>query len=410
MEGDEMSGRPVEIAMPLQLSRWFPASMTLDLARALESTGAVDYLHGWDQLAGWWPPELWSPEYTPVAAITPDSSSFPNWTAMLSAAAAVAPGLGTVLAMDSIRRGPAETMQMMLTMAGLTEGKAQFHMGAGEIHNTKPFGWRRSGGFQRYEDLFEIFALMWESDGPVNFQGNVWTLDRAWIGDAKPFKPQVWGLGGGPRIIDVATSYADGFGTLCRQVAYSPERVHEMVSTMREQLERKGRDPDAFGFGLYATMVLHEDDDVIDAGLDNPLLQWMTATFGRVTMSDWDREGIEPPMPRDWHYSMKNIPLHVSKAEALDICSRVTPAMNRAAWFRGTPKDVAVELAPYIEAGATWISIIDMLPAVLDPAEGEKAMGRSLELAALLKGLGTDSGAAAGSGASASASPEKGAA
>ena len=376
----------MEIAFPMQLGRHFPASMTLELAKALRETGLIDYLHGWDQLGGWWPSGLWSPEFTPMAEVSPDASSFPNWVSMLSAAVAAAPGSGTAMAMDSIRRGPADTWQMMLTMANLTEGKAQFHMGAGEIQNTKPFGWKRTTGFKRYEDLFRIFKLFWESDEPIDFEGNIWKLDRAEIGFAKPFKPQIWGLGGGPKIIDVATSYGDGFGTLCPQVAHSPERVNEMVSTFREQLERKGRDPDQFTFGIYVSMALHEDDDVIDAGLDNPLLRWMTATIGRVTMSDWDQVGIEPPFPRDWHYSMDLVPLHVSKEEALEIASRVTPEMTDRAFFRGTPTKVAADLQAYIDAGASWISIIDLLPSVLDPAEGEKAMGRTLELAALLKG------------------------
>ena len=376
--------------MPTQLNRHFPASMILDFAKAMESTGVVDYLHGWDQLSSWWPPDLWSEEHTPLAAISPDADSFPDWVSMLSAAHAVAPGVGTTIAMDSIRRGPAETMQTMLTMANLTEGRAQFHLGAGEIKNTKPFGWKRSQGLRCQEDLFKAFKLFWESDGPVDFEGNVWTLDRASIGHARPFKPQVWGLGGGPKIIDLATTYADGFGTLCPQVAYSPERVNEMVTTMAEQLERKGRDPEEFTFGLYASMALHEDDSVIDAALENPLLKWMVATIGRVAMSDWDREGIEPPFPRDWHYSTKLVPLHVSKAEAEEVASRVTPEMNEVSWFRGTPSKVAAELQPYIEAGATWISIIDLLPAVLDPAEGERSMARALELAALLKGVGAE--------------------
>jgi phthiodiolone/phenolphthiodiolone dimycocerosates ketoreductase len=243
-----MTGRPVEIAMPMQLSRHFPASMTLEAAKALRASGVVDYLHGWDQLWGWWPPGLWSPEFTPLAEIAPDPSSFPNWVSMLSAAAAVAPGIGTTIAMDSIRRGPAETMQLMLTMANLTEGKAHFHLGAGEIQNTKPFGWKRSDGFKRYEDLLRLFNLFWQSDEPVSFDGNVWKLDRASIGYARPFRPQVWGLGGGPKIIDLATSYADGLGTLCRQVAYSPERCHEMVTTIKDQLESKGRNPETPGW------------------------------------------------------------------------------------------------------------------------------------------------------------------
>ena len=93
------------------------------------------------------------------------------------------------------------------------------------------------------------------------------------------------------------------------------------------------------------------------------------------------------------------IPLHLSKDEAEEIASRATPEMNDVSLFRGTPKKVAAELQPYIEAGATGSASSTCSPTVLDPAEGEKAMGRSLELAGLLKGGGATESPEAGEAA-----------
>ena len=106
-----MSTRSLEIAMPVLVDRHFPATAGLDLARAVQASGTIDYLQGWDHKAGWSPPSLWTAENAPLHAIRPDSDSLPDQFVMLSAMSAAAPELGTCISTDSIRRGPSELMR-----------------------------------------------------------------------------------------------------------------------------------------------------------------------------------------------------------------------------------------------------------------------------------------------------------
>lgn len=381
-----VADRKLEIAIPNLIDRHFPASVYLDAARGIEASGVVDYLQGWDQLSSMYPPQCWTTENSPMAAFLPDLDSFPDFVAMLSAATVATPGLGTVLSTDAVRRGPAELMQTMLTMANLTQGRAQFHLGAGEQKQCAPFGWKRSEGFDKLEDVLRLTHLFWEhGDKPFDFEGKHWKLQDACLGGARNFRPQIWGLGGGPRLMDYATSYCDGFATLAPFVAYSPERWHEMVTEMKSQLERKGRDPEQFGFGLYAAYLAHEDEGLIESKLTNPMVAWFTAVVGRVVMSDWDAEGIEPPMPRNWHYAFHLKPHSMTDAEVAAILARVTPAMSERSWIRGTPARVTEQLQAFVDAGANWVSLIDLMPALLDPADASTAITRSFEIAGRLK-------------------------
>jgi phthiodiolone/phenolphthiodiolone dimycocerosates ketoreductase len=380
-----MSTQNLEVAIPVLADRHFPISAALDVARAVRASGTIDYIQGWDHKAGWSPPSLWTAENAPLHAIRPDSDSLPDQFAMLSAMAVAAPGIGTTISTDSIRKGPAELMQTMLTMANITEGKAQFHIGAGEIAQCNPYGWKRSEGMRRLEDTLRIAKLFWEEDEPFSFDGHFWKMDRATLGSARRYKPQIWGIGGGPKMIDLTTSYAEGFGTMAPWVAYSPERWHELVTGIKQSLERKGRDPEDFAFGVYASMLLHEDPAVIQAALENPLVQWMTACLGRFKMADWQIEGIEPPLPLDWHYSRKLLAHHLAPDDVQTILGKVTPQMSKAAWFTGGPAEVAGDLQGYVDAGATWISMCDILPMVLPVEQAPVALTRSFDLAGRLR-------------------------
>jgi phthiodiolone/phenolphthiodiolone dimycocerosates ketoreductase len=112
---------------------------------------------------------------------------------------------------------------------------------------------------------------------------------------------------------------------------------------------------------------------------------WFTAVVGRVVMTDWDAAGIEPPMPRDWHYALHLKPHSLTDDEVSDILSRVTPAMSDRAWIRGTPARVSDQLQAFVDAGATWISAIDMMPAILDIEDGATALTRTFDIAGRLK-------------------------
>jgi phthiodiolone/phenolphthiodiolone dimycocerosates ketoreductase len=61
--------------------------------------------------------------------------------------------------------------------------------------------------------------------------------------------------------------------------------------------------------------LVHEDTDLLVLALDNPLMRWMAGIFGRLDQSACDAEGIEPPLPRDWHYAVKLLPVKWTEPE-----------------------------------------------------------------------------------------------
>jgi phthiodiolone/phenolphthiodiolone dimycocerosates ketoreductase len=298
---------------------------------------------------------------------------------------AAAPGAGLAVSTDAIRRGPAELNQMMWTLASMAGGKAIFQIGAGEAKQTYAAGWKRAEGLARLEDQLKLARLLWESDEPVEYEGNHWHMRGLWPGKARVARPQVWALGGGPKLLDLATSYADGFAAIAPCVFDTPERFAELVTSLKQDLERKGRDPDDFGFGLWFMNAIHEDPGVIERAFDGPIMKWMAATFGRLDQSDWRRAGLEPVYPEGWHYSVKLRPMEVTPQESADVISRTTRAHCEAAFSHGTPAEVAADVAAYVEAGCNYVAICDLMPLVLDPADAQGAMARSIEVCGLVK-------------------------
>ncbi len=134
-------------------------------------------------------------------------------------------------------------------------------------------------------------------------------------------------------------------------------------------------------------MLLHEDPNVVDRALDNKLTRWLTAIAGRVNQSDWEKEGIEPPMPRDWHYAMKMLPLSMGRAEVEEWAGRATREMTEKSYFYGSPAEAAAQFRPFIDAGVDFVGILDMAAFVLEPDELPAALGRSIAVSSYLKGF-----------------------
>ena len=375
----------VQLDAPIGLSRYLPATAVADVARAYEASGVIDTVSVWDQLNFFHPRSLWTTENTPMAAVMPDIDSFPDPFATLAYASCAAPGLGTSIATDAVRRSPAELLQTMLTLQNMTGGKSILQLGAGEIKQCKPYGWKRKEGLARMEDLLRALKALYDADGPIDFEGNHWNFNQASIGNAKPPRPRTWGLGGGPKLLDVTARFADGFSSMAPAVAYTPERWAEMVASLRDMVAERDRDPDAFDFALFPCgLLIHEDENVIDRELENPILKWMTACWGRINQADWEKQGITPPRP-DWHYALKLLPTTISDAERDEVLAGTTRQHCEETWIYGTPEQVAEQLQPYIDVGTRWLSLVDTLALVLDPEDSQNSIGRTIEVARILK-------------------------
>ena len=283
---------------------------------------------------------------------------------------------------DAIRRGPAELTQTMMTLANMTGGKAKVMIGAGEAKQVTPYGWKRSEGLARLEDQLKGFNALWDSTEPVDLPGNHWSFKQAWLGQSRTHRPTVWALGGGPKLFDLATTYADGISAIVPCVAPTPDSwaadgQHDEGRAGTERAAIRSSSNSGSGSCRWCTRIA----DLLSRALDNPLMRWMAGVFGRLDQSAWDAEGIEPPLPRDWHYAVKLLPVTWTQPEIDGLLSRTTHEMAEKSFVYGTPESVAAQVEQYIDAGATWVSVCDILPLLLDPdrrAGGPRAQHRDL--------------------------------
>jgi phthiodiolone/phenolphthiodiolone dimycocerosates ketoreductase len=375
------------LSAPVPFSRHLPPQATAQAAREMAESGLVDDILIWDQITWFFPPSLWNAENLPAGFIEamPDPDSFPDAFATAAYVLGQVPGIGVTISTESVRRGPLELMQTMLTLADMTNKRAIFQIGGGEVKQLRPSKWKRNG-LAQLEDKLDIFHTYMKADGPIDFEGNVSKLDKAWIGGARSNRPSMWALGGGPKLIDIACAKADGFSTVAPFAWPTPEKAAEEIRTMRERVEAGGRDPDEFEFGVWFVAIIHEDPAQIERVIANELIRWQTAIFGRLNMSDWDAEGIEPPMPRDWHYAANLEPMKWGRDETYEVLDRVTDEMVRKSWIIGTPQEVAAELKAYQDAGVSWIHLSDLLPLAIDVSEGETPMDRTYEVFKIVRG------------------------
>jgi phthiodiolone/phenolphthiodiolone dimycocerosates ketoreductase len=340
------------------------------MAKAMENSGQIDQLVIWDQINSWWPQALWEPSVTPLANYVSDTDSSADPFVLTAFALAAVEQLGFVICTDAMRRDPPEYAQMLLTLALATKGKATLCLGAGEERHIGPFGRDRKLGLKRLEDTLRILQLLLKENKPVNFDGKVWKLRDAWIGNGgKECMPEIVAMGGGPRLTEMAVNYADGFSSGAPFVFAQPEKYAEAVRDHKAELAKHGRDSDPYIFGLHHIVFICKNRDDFEQYVDNPMLKWYAATGGRINMADWADEGIASVMPLDWHYAFDMRPAAMSRREVDAIVARVTPEMVRKTFFYGTPADIAAEIIPYAKAGANLNLLADISPlmVVTDP-------------------------------------------
>jgi phthiodiolone/phenolphthiodiolone dimycocerosates ketoreductase len=157
------------------------------------------------------------------------------------------------------------------------------------------------------------------------------------------------------------------------------------VAHIKQEVEMHGRDPEAFGFGVWIVSAMHEDPEVIDRALENPMVKAFAGLFGRFQPKDWLAEGISPVTPDGFHYALHWTPEFQDAGELKAMVDRVSPEMVAGAVHRGSPAEIAAKAKEFVEAGATYVATYDMLPLVLDPAEHPAAFGRNLQMLKALK-------------------------
>jgi phthiodiolone/phenolphthiodiolone dimycocerosates ketoreductase len=70
-----------------------------------------------------------------------------------------------------------------------------------------------------------------------------------------------------------------------------------------------------------------------------------------------------------------------------EVVGKATRKMTELGYIWGTSQQVAAQLQAYVDAGVDWISPVDYLPIVSDPAEGAASLTRAIEICSIVKGF-----------------------
>ena len=377
--------KPAEIAIALWADRHLPISVVADQARALAATGVVDGILLADQLVNFIPQQLWKAEHTPAAHFLADPDSHSDAFSVAAYLAAITPSLNIAISTDSVRRSPAELIQTLLTLSNMTQGRVTVHLGAGEIKQCKPYGHNRARGPSRMEDLFRIYQAF-QAGAPIDYQSKNWTFEKATLGKAMPYKPKIWGLGAGPKLLDHATSYGDGLAVAVPAVWGGPAAFAKAREEILAQVEAKGRDSSKFRIGVWLAVILYGNESHRQIAESNALVKWMSGIFGRIDTHLWSEVGLESPVPPDWNYFQHFLPYDTSQEFIDSVLAKTTPEHVRQGWLTGTPAEVAAMTRQYIDAGADWVCPMDYMPLILEASEAEAAFARSIELCRLIRG------------------------
>jgi phthiodiolone/phenolphthiodiolone dimycocerosates ketoreductase len=232
-----------------------------------------------------------------------------------------------------------------------------------------------------------VIGRIWDDPSPLDFDGNHWQLRSAIVGGQRNHRPEIWGLGEGPRLLDLATTYADGMASVVPLKFPTPQECQERIDLVRATLGEKGRDPAGFNVGMDVMMLAHPDENVIDRAMENPLVKWMTAMAGRVGAANWKNAGLVPPVPDDWAYYKDYVPEQTSALFVEEAIAKVTRRHVEAAWIIGTPEQVADQIRAYAATGLSLVGMINYLPLVLDPDGAAEAFAADIEICGRVKAL-----------------------
>ena len=343
--------------MKVQPAAFLRTTLPLDLA-VLERLDSGRYHSIWlpDHMVSFWPDSIWTPEFTDLAVASPSPHRHLDGMAVAAAAAVLTENVPLVTSVvDTVRRHPASLAQSALTIDHLAKGRFILGLGSGEAENIEPYGFDFDRPVSRFEEALHVIRLLWDSDGPVSFDGQFYRLQHARL-DTEPYDgrfPPIWIGASGPRSLDIAGRYADGWWPAG---AWTPEDYAQKLARVRGSAERAGRDPMAITPCFIQVCVMGSDDTALAQILDAPLVKLFLLQVSAELLGSF---GFDHPMGEGWRGFHDIDPAVLTRERIVDFLDRVEPEMILAVVPHGTPKQVAQTVKEYVDAGLRVPKILD---------------------------------------------------
>ena len=335
-----------------------PLELTIGSAVGNEMAG-FDSLFYPDHLMGWFPKALWTVESSSLVNLLPSPHIYldPMIVIALVGQATSRVEIGTGVT-DPIRRPPAELARTFLTLSHVTEGRAILGIGAGERENTIPYGLDFNKQVSRLEEALEIIRLLWTTEGPLDFDGRFWKMDKATL-DLQPYNnvlPKIWIGAHGPRMLEITGKYADGWYP---SYPMGADEYSEKLKLVRAAADKAGRDPASIEAAYQMYTVVADDHEAAHRILSSPLAGAMALV---ATSSQWEKAGREHPFGSNFEGLRDYVPEWYSKEELQKAVAQFDVDVIHDTVLHGTSDEVLSMIEPYVDAGLEHAVFANLAP------------------------------------------------
>ena len=195
-----------------------------------------------------------------------NANCFEGWSALAALAAITERIRLGCLVTGVTYREPAVLAKMAVTIDHVSNGRLEFGIGAAWHEGEHrmygiPFPSVRERQ-DRLEEAMQVMRLLFDSDGPVSFEGRYYRLQDAVFLPKfvqKPHAPIMIGGGGEQRTLRAVARYGD-----VMNVSGTPEIVKRKIEVLEQHCRDAGRDPAEIEKTVFGTVVVSDNQGLID--------------------------------------------------------------------------------------------------------------------------------------------------
>jgi F420-dependent oxidoreductase-like protein len=204
---------------------------------------------------------LWTYDHFVPPTSDPMGDTLEGWTALTALAQATERVRLGCLITGVTYRHPSVLAKMGATVDHVSNGRLEFGIGAA-WHE----GEHRAYGIEfpppreredRLEEAVQIIRLLFQSEGPVDFEGKYYHLSKAPFAPRciqRPNPPIFVGGGGEKRTLRTAARYGDAINVMC-----ALDAAQRKIEVLKKHCADAGRDPDEITKSVFGPLMLIDD-------------------------------------------------------------------------------------------------------------------------------------------------------
>jgi phthiodiolone/phenolphthiodiolone dimycocerosates ketoreductase len=342
---------PPRIATGLELTGMPPAVVNRALVYFARLSG-LDSVWVLDHWQGLIPTSMWDRNLSWAAAQNQSPHELFDYQTLLGYLASSAGRLRLAVGVtEPIRRHPVLLAQSMLTLAHLSKRPPILGIGAGERENIEPYGLSFSEPVGRLEEALQIIRSCFSLQGPIDFEGKHYHLDRAVLDLRAPKgrTPEIWIGGRGPRMLRLTGQYGDGWYP---SEITSPEEYAVKLKTIRDIARDAQRDPDAITPAIFLLIAVAPTEREVRRMLDTKPARLLALG---ASAQQWQKVGAQHPFGEHFRGAVDWMPEQYDRPMLEQALAAVPPELTGSGLLWGTPQQVAQKLRVFGEAGVRHV-------------------------------------------------------